>query len=69
MKKRSMLALASLATGFVVAAVTPSHAAGHDVLDGRTAKDTVGSVDDLVGQQGVTLGDDTLGGDALGHNA
>ncbi|MGW6903214.1 MULTISPECIES: hypothetical protein [unclassified Streptomyces] len=27
MKKRSMLAIASLATGFVVAAVTPSHAA------------------------------------------
>jgi hypothetical protein len=26
MKKRSMLAIASLATGFVVAAVTPSHA-------------------------------------------
>ncbi|WOP39181.1 hypothetical protein RKE32_38220 [Streptomyces sp. Li-HN-5-13] len=66
MKKRSMLALASLATGFVVAAVTPSHAAGHDALDGRTAKDTV---DDLVGRQGVTLGDDTLGDDALGHHA
>ncbi|WP_316766707.1 hypothetical protein [Streptomyces sasae] len=30
MKKRSMLAIASLATGFVVAAITPSHAAGHD---------------------------------------
>jgi hypothetical protein len=29
MKKRSMLALASLATGFVVAAVTPSHAEDH----------------------------------------
>ncbi|CAL9634856.1 hypothetical protein [Streptomyces sp. Tu 3180] len=28
MKKRSMLAIASLATGFVVAAVTPSHALG-----------------------------------------
>ncbi|WP_338775929.1 hypothetical protein [Streptomyces sp. DG1A-41] len=28
MKKRSMLAIASLATGFVVAAVTPSHAHG-----------------------------------------
>ncbi|MGW2645947.1 hypothetical protein ACWC2T_13720 [Streptomyces sp. NPDC001393] len=27
MKKRSMLAIATLATGFVVAAVTPSHAA------------------------------------------
>ncbi|MFF5160969.1 hypothetical protein ACFY3N_32950 [Streptomyces sp. NPDC000348] len=31
MKKRSMLAIASLATGFVVAAVTPSHAAADGV--------------------------------------
>ncbi|WP_405875561.1 hypothetical protein [Streptomyces sp. NBC_00005] len=30
MKKRSMLAIASLATGFVVAAVSPSHALGGD---------------------------------------
>jgi len=30
MKKRSMLAIASLATGFVVAAVSPSHALGND---------------------------------------
>ncbi|MCX5243973.1 hypothetical protein OG895_01720 [Streptomyces sp. NBC_00201] len=29
MKKRSMLAIASLATGFVVAAVSPSHAVGN----------------------------------------
>lgn len=36
MKKRSMLAIASLATGFVVAAVTPSHALGHAAL-GDTA--------------------------------
>ncbi|MER7486310.1 hypothetical protein ABTY20_10495 [Streptomyces sp. NPDC126497] len=35
MKKRSMLALASLATGFVVAAVTPSHA----VADGAAPLD------------------------------
>ena len=28
MKKRSMLAIASLATGFVVAAITPSHGLG-----------------------------------------
>ncbi|MBL1082782.1 hypothetical protein JK359_12450 [Streptomyces actinomycinicus] len=32
MKKRSMLAIASLATGFVVAAVTPSHAADDGLL-------------------------------------
>jgi hypothetical protein len=31
MKKRSMLAIASLATGFVVAAVTPSHALGEEL--------------------------------------
>ena len=31
MKKRSMLAIASLATGFVVAAVTPSHAIGESL--------------------------------------
>ncbi|MDN0196466.1 hypothetical protein [Streptomyces sp. S.PNR 29] len=31
MKKRSMLAIASLATGFVVAAVTPSHAVGENL--------------------------------------
>ncbi|MEU3095742.1 hypothetical protein ABZ690_13210 [Streptomyces sp. NPDC006967] len=36
MKKRSMLAIASLATGFVVAAVTPSHALGDAAL-GDTA--------------------------------
>jgi hypothetical protein len=33
MKKRSMLAIASLATGFVVAAVSPSHALGEELGD------------------------------------
>lgn len=40
-----MLAIATLATGFVVAAVTPSHAAGEAPLDDShvsTALDTVG---------------------------
>jgi hypothetical protein len=45
MKKRSMLAIASLATGFVVAAVTPSHAAGDLPAGlGKTTK-ALGSVD------------------------
>ncbi|MBL1106708.1 hypothetical protein JK361_19230 [Streptomyces sp. 5-8] len=49
MKKRSMLAIATLATGFVVAAVTPSHAAGGAPLDDpkvSTALDTVGQLVD-----------------------
>ncbi|MGW6735560.1 hypothetical protein [Streptomyces sp. NPDC055013] len=37
MKKRSMLAIASLATGFVVAAVTPSHAAETPATGGTPA--------------------------------
>ncbi|MBY8868645.1 MULTISPECIES: hypothetical protein [Streptomyces] len=45
MKKRSMLALASLATGFVVAAVSPSHATGHPAADDARAKDAVGALD------------------------
>ncbi|MGV9989217.1 hypothetical protein [Streptomyces sp. NPDC003374] len=45
MKKRSMLALASLAAGFVVAAVTPSHAGHRDTLGDLPAKDAVGSLD------------------------
>ena len=39
MKKRSMLAIASLATGFVVAAITPSH--------GLEAADALGKTDGL----------------------
>ncbi|MEU3949367.1 hypothetical protein [Streptomyces sp. NPDC029526] len=46
MKKRSMLAIASLATGFVVAAVTPSHALGED-LAGVSVDDTLGSLDQV----------------------
>src|SRR5690606_7051253 len=43
MKKRSMLAIASLATGFVVAAVTPSHALG-DSLGGIDVEDTLSTL-------------------------
>ncbi|MFB7115346.1 hypothetical protein [Streptomyces sp. NPDC056190] len=61
MKKRSMLALASLATGFVVAAITPSHAVGHEGLGDRSVKDIVGTVDQVVGQEGLTTDDDAPG--------
>ncbi|MBQ1092535.1 hypothetical protein [Streptomyces sp. B93] len=58
MKKRSMLAIASLATGFVVAAVTPSHA----VVDQLGAVDKLGAVDidKALGTVGETLGKDSL---------
>ncbi|MFE7233563.1 hypothetical protein ACWCRF_29800 [Streptomyces sp. NPDC002405] len=61
MKKRSMLALASLATGFVVAAVTPSHAVDHDRLGDRSVKDIVGTVDQVVDQEGLTTNDEAPG--------
>ncbi|MET7683907.1 hypothetical protein [Streptomyces sp. NPDC005423] len=64
MKKRSMLAIASLATGFVVAAVTPSHAHDHDVLGDLHVKDSVGAVDHFVSQDSLSGGED-----ALGHNS
>ncbi|MBT3152608.1 hypothetical protein HTV45_17285 [Streptomyces sp. CHD11] len=50
MKKRSMLAIASLATGFVVAAVTPSHALGDTVFGGLDVEDTLSSLDRTVGE-------------------
>ncbi|MEU6357828.1 hypothetical protein ABZ896_52530 [Streptomyces sp. NPDC047072] len=69
MKKRSMLAIASLATGFVVAAITPSHSAG--------LNDTLGdnlnhiNVDDTLSTLGHTVSSDSLEGvdqGALGQN-
>ncbi|MFI9822642.1 hypothetical protein ACIHFC_19545 [Streptomyces sp. NPDC052013] len=54
MKKRSMLAIASLATGFVVAAVTPSHAAG-DGLDGIGVTDALGTLDQAVDSESLNL--------------
>ncbi|MGW2781305.1 hypothetical protein ACWC3X_08665 [Streptomyces populi] len=48
MKKRSMLAIASLATGFVVAAITPSHALSGNTLSDPDVKDTLSSVDHAV---------------------
>ncbi|OLZ64203.1 hypothetical protein AV521_35985 [Streptomyces sp. IMTB 2501] len=54
MKKRSILALASLATGFAVAAVTPAHAQHNDGAVGdHTVKNTVDAVDHLVHRNGI----------------
>ncbi|MGV9698906.1 hypothetical protein ACWDTR_24505 [Streptomyces sp. NPDC003470] len=59
MKKRSMLALASLATGFVVAAVSPSHAAPDDVpLHHLDVDDTLGTVERTVAPEGLSLDQD-----------
>ncbi|MEV5318101.1 hypothetical protein AB0K92_10640 [Streptomyces sp. NPDC052687] len=67
MKKRSMLAIASLATGFVVAAVTPSHALGEQ-LSGLTVGDTVSSLDPVLAHDSLdTSGGDAAGGDASGE--
>ncbi|MFD5741833.1 hypothetical protein ACFXJM_16390 [Streptomyces massasporeus] len=54
MKKRSMLAIASLATGFVVAAVTPSHALG-DGLGTLSVDETLKSIDDTVAKDSLPL--------------
>ncbi|MGA5316846.1 hypothetical protein ACPCTK_22455 [Streptomyces pseudogriseolus] len=51
MKKRSMLAIASLATGFVVAAVSPSHAlTDTPALGTLDVEDTLGSLDRTVAE-------------------
>ncbi|WP_328744967.1 hypothetical protein OHT57_05885 [Streptomyces sp. NBC_00285] len=65
MKKRSMLAIASLATGFVVAAVTPSHS-----LDLGKDLNHI-NVDDTLSTLGHTVSSDSLDGvdeTALGQN-
>ena len=54
MKKRSMLAIASLATGFVVAAVTPSHALG-DSLGTLSVDETLKTIDDTVAKDSLSL--------------
>ncbi|GAA2588866.1 hypothetical protein GCM10010424_40830 [Streptomyces lienomycini] len=56
-----MLALASLATGFVVAAVTPSHAAPSELPLGLDVEDTVSTVQDTVATDSLALDDDALG--------
>ncbi|MBZ9639291.1 hypothetical protein [Streptomyces sp. PSKA30] len=59
MKKRSMLAIASLATGFVVAAVTPSQAGGEE--PGKV-DDALSTLDKTSVTDGPTLDDRTPGG-------
>ncbi|MFE9096855.1 hypothetical protein [Streptomyces sp. NPDC007264] len=61
MKKRSMLAIASLATGFVVAAVTPSHAADHEGTGDLNVRDTLSAVDHTLGQDGLATDEDAPG--------
>ncbi|MET7693103.1 hypothetical protein ABZT06_34970 [Streptomyces sp. NPDC005483] len=58
MKKRSMLAIASLATGFVVAAITPSHALGEG-LDHLDVDKTLSSLDHTVADESLDGLDDT----------
>ncbi|MGP3737305.1 hypothetical protein ACTWJ9_29685 [Streptomyces sp. GDS52] len=57
MKKRSMLAIASLATGFVVAAITPSHALGES-LNSLPAGDALSALDRTVADESPLLADD-----------
>ncbi|WP_265560658.1 hypothetical protein [Streptomyces hygroscopicus] len=61
MKKRSMLAIASLAAGFVVAAVSPSHAADHEPLGDLHVKDTLSTVDQTLGHEGPVADEGALG--------
>lgn len=58
MKKRSMLAIASLATGFVVAAISPSHSGQHAVSGDLDVRDTVGAPDHPVAQDAAAVADD-----------
>jgi hypothetical protein len=64
MKKRSMLAIASLATGFVVAAITPSHGLGGEDLDELTVGDTLSTLDHAVADDSLAGVDESaLGGE------
>ncbi|MEU9480291.1 hypothetical protein [Streptomyces sp. NPDC048191] len=70
MKKRSMLAIATLATGFVVAAVTPSHAADDGSLADFPVLSVVDSLGQLVGQNPFADDDASRGhenGASQGH--
>ncbi|MFF1547425.1 hypothetical protein [Streptomyces sp. NPDC058291] len=61
MKKRSMLALASLATGFVVAAISPSHGLGAEDLDGLNVGDSLSTLDHTVAGDSLAVDDDAPG--------
>ncbi|MFF9815546.1 hypothetical protein [Streptomyces sp. NPDC014006] len=62
MKKRSMLAIASLATGFVVAAITPSHGLDAEDLTNPNVGDTLSTLDHTVAQDGFQVDEGSLGG-------
>ncbi|MFE4664373.1 hypothetical protein ACFRI7_12615 [Streptomyces sp. NPDC056716] len=63
MKKRSMLAIASLATGFVVAAVSPSHGLG-DELTEIDVNGTLSAVDQTIASDSLAMDENALGGGA-----
>ncbi|QTD96807.1 hypothetical protein S1361_05555 [Streptomyces cyanogenus] len=56
-----MLAIATLAAGFVVAAVTPSHAADEGRLGDLNVSDTLDSAGPLVTQDGLDADQGALG--------
>ncbi|MEV0224100.1 hypothetical protein [Streptomyces sp. NPDC050704] len=60
MKKRSMLAIASLAAGFVVAAVTPSHSVDGDALGGLDVQDTLSALDRTVNDGSLSMDENPL---------
>ncbi|MFF4353068.1 hypothetical protein [Streptomyces sp. NPDC001530] len=62
MKKRSMLAIASLATGFVVAAITPSHALDGDALGDLNVSDTLSTLDHTVSSDSLAVDENAPGG-------
>jgi hypothetical protein len=65
MKKRSMLAIASLATGFVVAAVSPSHALADSALGDLDVQDTLSTLDRIIASESLSGVDESaLGGPA-----
>lgn len=55
-----MLAIATMATGFVVAAVTPSHALGEDLPDLGVDK-TVSTLGDTIASDSLSVDDTALG--------
>ncbi|KUO16500.1 hypothetical protein [Streptomyces dysideae] len=61
MKKRSMLAIASLATGFVVAAVTPSHALGEEQLPDLNVDRTLSTLENTATSDSMAVDQNALG--------
>lgn len=56
-----MLAVASLAAGFVVAAITPSHGADSDVFDDLNVNDTLSTLDHTVSSDSLAMDEKALG--------